>query len=141
MIRSPNVDLWDPRWHWRVVLTNTSVTSTGRAVMGRGTALQAATRYKHLPDLLGYLLRAHNPEDIFVFASERIITFPTKRDWKDPAQIDLIRTCTNKLAQFANRHSSELIALPPPGIGNGHLLLSDVLPIITSLPDNVHLLK
>ena len=66
--------------------------------------------------------------------------FQVKKYWGDPASLDLVRRSVDMMK--AHVHGSErygrTFALNYPAIGNGKLKKSDVEPIISELPDNVH---
>lgn len=64
--------------------------------------------------------------------------FQTKRHYRDPAVLDVIRLSTGGLLSAALTHPSYRFHLPFPGVGYGMLTPDVVHPIIEVLPDNVH---
>ncbi|NJO31394.1 MAG: hypothetical protein HC874_30440, partial [Richelia sp. SL_2_1] len=74
---------------------------------------------------------------------QNIGLFQVKYGWWQEADLDLINYSTDRLIDFTNDplyYQSDLrIDLNFPGIGNGRLNRSKVLPIIEKLPDSVHI--
>lgn len=123
-------DIWSfASQGWIVVTTNSVIKSDGTAVMGAGIALEAARRFPNLPlELANHLRTIGN--HVHYFMDYKIITFPTKRHWKDKSDLDLI-------VQGATRLKSDLLTfryqqrpikffLPRLGCGNGGLAWEDV---------------
>ena len=52
---------------------------------------------------------------------------------------ELIKISTSMLGELANVYTNTRFDLNFPGIGNGHLSKDEILPIISKLPDNVHI--
>ena len=129
-------DIWEAHalGHWIVITTNGIVRKDGACVMGRGVARDAALRYPILPVLLGTLLTEHG-NHVFRLGSYRIITFPVKHHWREPADLDLIR-------QSAIELLTGTVTLEPPiymvrpGCGNGQLAWEDVRPVLAPLLDD-----
>ena len=140
-------DLWTYSAPNKIVMitTNGYVKINGEAVMGRGTALQAAQRYPQLPKLLADDLRQTRLRVVFlpvISSSERIWigVFPVKYKWNQKASLELIVKSAKELAQFAGLSFNETktFILPRPGCGNGQLHWSEVKPLIENiLPHNV----
>jgi hypothetical protein len=65
------------------VTTNGTVTKNGEAVMGRGIALEAKTRFPGLEFRFGKMLQAHGNEPMQIETSQgtAIVSFPTKPDY------------------------------------------------------------
>lgn len=133
--------------HWVVITTNGIVNSRGRAVMGRGVALQAALRFPALALDLGERLRRHG-NWLHWFPPYRIVTFPVKEHWRDQASFGLIARSAKELSVWLDQVTSEPLGpalltpiRPPiflvrPGCGNGGLDWSQVKPMIEPLLDN-----
>jgi|KBSMisStandDraft_5_1062788.scaffolds.fasta_scaffold451381_2 hypothetical protein len=136
MTLSTGVDLWDEAANWRCITTNGSLRQDKSAVMGRGCALEAKTKFPHLPTQLGKHLIARG-NVIGFFPEYQIITFPVKHNWHEPADLDLIEFSTRQLEAFARVHMAERILLPMPGCGNGRRRWEEVRPLLVDLPDNV----
>jgi hypothetical protein len=121
---------------WLCITTNGDVNKSGLAIMGRGVALEAQLRFPSLPKRLGdaLLLSGNRP---FVFAQERLITFPVKWHWSEPADLNLIERSANWLARVISEKPEILkgqqIYLPAPGTGNGRRTWSQVRPWLHAL--------
>jgi|SRR6185437_3831006 len=113
----------------RAICTNGFLKTNGYAVMGAGTARQAAQRYPNLPEVLGKCIAARKGPHVVAIRHD-IVAFPTKRDWRDPADLALIRQSAQELLELAERMGWKLIALPRPGCGLGQLRWGDVKPIL-----------
>lgn len=125
----------------RCITTNGFVKNNGLAVMGRGCALEAAKKFPSLPRLLAAHLRQNGNVlgefDLSAPDPVRIITFPVKHIWVEPADPVLIQRSAEALSVLAIKESSSLFILPRPGCGNGQLTWVDVRPLLKFLPDNV----
>lgn len=132
-IRVEKDDIWE--WYKKgyniVVPTNGSLRSDGKATMGRGIALQACKGFGKIDTALGNLIRQHGNE-LFYLEKQRLIMFPTKRTWKDNADLVLIKqSCLQlkKLMEFKKIN----VVMPKVGCGFGKLKWKQVLPIIESI--------
>lgn len=129
-----------------VIPTNWCLNSRGHAIMGAGVARQAKQRWPDLPARLGRLMvtaTTHTHPCVGLFAvgpnlTERVITFPTKHDWRKPADIDLIRRCLPELVSIADSCPSwTTVALPRLGCGLGQLdWVVQVRPLLADLLDD-----
>lgn len=146
-------DLWElhEKGHWIVVTTNTQIKEKScKAIMGKGIALEAATRFPELPSLYGYYLNnSLDRTNIVLVPNRRVILFPTKIHWKDNADIQLITKNTYQLQSrimeeyyFHNfdsipvekEYEEVTVYLPPLGCGNGNLNWEkDVYPVISPI--------
>jgi hypothetical protein len=133
----PNSDIWKyyERGAWVVVTTNTQTRKDGTAIMGAGLAQQAALRFPDLPARYGLYLQEQDPnneghpEHPYLVEDHRLILFPTKRDWRAPSPLDLIRgnllIFRDLWREFVddrfNRCVNEgpYVAWPPLGCGHG----------------------
>lgn len=139
-------DLWDFLHlnHWVVVTTNTVVKKNGKAVMGSGIAKDAADRFPHLPKAYGtYLKAAAERSDIAVIPLIGLVLFPTKYNWSDPSDLELIRKnavqLANRFAEHNILHHENPISrvfLPPIGTGLGSLNWQDVEKVLSSILDD-----
>lgn len=110
------------------ITTNGSVTRDGRAVMGRGTARQAAARFPDLPRTLGALLREQG-NHVHELGND-LISFPVEETpWSLPDK-RLIRQSAQELRQLADRHGWPLVVVPRPGCGGGGMDWQEVRPIL-----------
>lgn len=136
-------DIWNfhEQGHWIVIMTNSSIKKDGQAVMGKGIAYQAARKFPELPLLLADELKA-NGNQIFFFYNLRLITFPTKNDWREPSSLITIEVSARHLAQTvdvaATRWGFNLdeVYMVRPGCGNGGLNWKDVKPILEKYLDD-----
>jgi len=128
-----------------VVPTNGFITKQGKAVMGRGLALQTKQKYPKFPLLLGWHLSTIGNVPGY-FHKQAIITFPVKYYWKAPADLKLItrsaqllnraikpQTLEERTAYGINRP----VYIPKVGCGCGKLAWSQVRPILETYCPNV----
>jgi len=135
-------DIWN--YHKKgfmiVIPTNGFVKNNDEAVMGRGLALQASTKFPELPKLLGQRIKEYG-NVVFTFSGNnftkepnlRLITFPVKHKWWERANLQLIEKSTKELAEiFKHNLMNYLIPvyLPRVGCGNGKLNWIEVRPIL-----------
>lgn len=107
-----------------VITTNGAVRQDGKAVMGRGVAKQAATRWPNLPGLLGDALQqsGNHVADLWKPSCwPTIVSFPVKHHWREPADVELIERSVGELVELTGRLGARLVVLPRPGCGNGGL--------------------
>ena len=107
-------------------------------VMGKGVALQFKRTF---PDNFKQYQKACKnnevePGRMFIVATNSllnpryIINFPTKRHWRQPSQLDDIKTGLAALVAEVQRLEIQSIAIPPLGCGNGGLDWAEVKPLI-----------
>ena len=130
------------------ITTNGCVKSNGQAVMGKGIALQAATLMPSLPGDLGRDKRlkgnACHEMGIYRFMRDgisipiQIVTFPTKEDWKDPSNLEIIERSCKELIDVLEDIIEDInhIYLPAPGCGAGGLDWKQVSPILEEYFEN-----
>lgn len=123
------------------ITTNGFVKRNGCAVMGRGCARQAATKWPKLPELLGTaiqrtgnIVRCITPSQI---PGSLVVTFPVKHNWWEAADPALITRSMRALGSIADERPEHNFYLPRPGCGNGRLKWGDVKSLLYPLPDNV----
>lgn len=120
------------------VTTNGVVRRDGACVMGRGTALQAKTRYPYLPYKIGqWIWMSGNVPGVFQCAGYiALVSFPVKHHWDELADLNLIEDSAATLRQIATRWKWKSVFLPRPGCGNGGLDWKDVGPLIGAILDD-----
>lgn len=141
-------DFWrylnDGRATRACITTNSTKKKNGNIVMGRGIAYQAAMRYPRLPRTLGLQIELHGHHTIPILKTRNseliLLSFPTKRQWWAPASEALILRSAQELDKLAQEEPDEIFLLPRPGCSNGGLTWETVRPIISFLPDNVHVI-
>lgn len=116
-----------------VVTTNGYVKNNGEAVMGRGTAKDAATLHPKLPAMLGDLLLAYGNRPFLLTGN--IVTLPVKHRWDEKADLELIEDSLIVLADLRliydwDTAHGRRIYLPRPGCGNGQLDWSLVVSMV-----------
>lgn len=125
------------------VTTNGVVKKDGNAVMGKGIALQASKLCPTAPRVLGRLLRrdGNHSYRICEISNEHmakrycVFSFPTKNDWRDKSDMDLICRSAHEIMALCDRYSISTCYLPAVGCGCGGLdwknavepLLSEIL--------------
>ncbi len=131
--------------NWIVITTNGNVKTNGEAVMGKGIALQAKQRYPELPTELGLLLREESPFWVFPFSKYKLFTFPTKHNWWEKSDVELIRQSVVRLEALSSFFSispyTELndvfpLYLVRLGCSNGQLDWEDVKPVLEKYLDD-----
>lgn len=133
--------LWDyhDQGEWVAITTNGSVYD-GRNIMGAGCALETAERFDYIPKRLATMLLYHGNLPV-TFATERIITFPTKYNVSNSSDLNLIKRSCIFFMKEINILGLERIYLPRPGCGYGGLKWDDVKPVISELlDDRVHVI-
>ena len=122
-------NIWEVEGDWICIPTNGFVKSDGTAVMGRGLAKQARQKFPGIEITLGrsliatgniiHVLRRKEKEPV-------LLSFPTKEDWRDPADLELIQNSCRELrsywrgAQLVDKNPKTVL-LPRVGSGNGRL--------------------
>lgn len=127
-----------------LITTNPIVRKDGAVVMGRGIAKEFATRYPKGPfcmaDCLNPAIVGYGgirPTGVIGnFDGQKVGFFMVKSHWRDMAQVGIIEDSVTDLCEWAGKYNR--IDLNFPGIGNGKLSREDVLPLLSILPDNVH---
>jgi hypothetical protein len=112
-----------------VIPTNGCRRGDGSAIMGKGLALAAATRFPKLPDKLGKELE-NSGNHVYYFGEERIVTFPTKEDWHDKSNVKLIRRSAAELKILMLLLLHMEVVLPLVGCGAGGLAWREVEPVL-----------
>lgn len=121
------------------VTTNGIIKKSGAAVMGRGIAKQVADRFPEFPFLLADFIHKYgNVVNYWSNNELRLVSFPTKHNWRNPSDIKLIEQSARELARIAEGNDECTFYLPRPGCSNGGLIWEDVREIIAPiLPNNV----
>ncbi len=130
MITESTGDIWDLAYndYWRVIPTNGSVNSSGKAVMGRGVALQAAKKFPNLQLDLAEDLHAQGLRTL-LYVDRGLIIFPVKFEWSQRASLTLIGKSCDQLKDLLYGTQMKIV-MPRVGCGNGWLEWSSVKPIL-----------
>lgn len=120
------------------ITTNGSVKKDGTAVMGRGVAQVARDQFVGLDARLGYELKKKGNR-VFSMGWQGkyfMLTFPTKHNWNEVSDIELIKESCTQLMEAMDILGLEEVYLPRPGCGDGGLDWEDVKPEIEPLLDD-----
>lgn len=135
-------NLWEIEADFTCITTNGDIRKDGKAVMGRGCALEAATKWKDVPELLGARLKNGKISVTYLGRyrdndkSYRLVAFPVKYHWKEPADIELIKKSAEELVVLLSGLNFGKVVLPRPGCGNGKLKWTDVKPVLETILDD-----
>lgn len=105
--------------------TNGVITKAGKLVMGAGLALEAKEMFPGLDTVLGTQVKRYGNVPIFV-PSHNLFSFPTKKHWRDQADMGLIINSARLLSDFIEIAAvkSQImtpVMLPKVGCGLGKL--------------------
>jgi hypothetical protein len=119
-------NIWDLDGDGLCITTNRIVKEDGRAVMGAGIAKQCLERYPGVDKVLAYHIQEW-PNNLITtlvidfVRQQRIISFPTKYDWRDDSDLKLIVKSANQLMDYIKWNKLGEVLLPRPGVGMGNL--------------------
>lgn len=140
-------DIWDYYQQPNTVIlitTNGDVTKAGKAVMGRGVALQAKTRIPKIDKTLGRFIKWYGNRVLWLEANEvtysGMMSFPVKHHWREKADLELIKKSALDLKELAEKDYLRDFILPRPGCSNGgRSWILEVAPLLRSLdlPENI----
>lgn len=131
-------DAWDTVDHF-IITTNSTLKNNGALVMGAGIARQVRDRFSNIDRKIGTVIKQHPTPRRYglLLGAKKLGIFQVKYHWGSPADLELIRYSTSLLTAEAISNPDKTYALNFPGIGNGKLHITEVAPIMESLPDNV----
>lgn len=146
-------DLWEYPTDIRVITTNGDINRSGRAVMGRGCALEAALKYPYLPiTLANRIKQLGNTVCILGLPDPAenwwLVGYPVKTHYYEPATLELIRKSAHELVETTNYIHATCktilgygddpleVVLPRPGCGSGQLSWAEVKPVIEDVLDD-----
>jgi hypothetical protein len=130
--------------------TNGHYTKSRGAIMGKGVALAAATRWPLIKFELARKLekggnRVHvllEPYDKLYNLPYYVLSFPTKDHWQEASKLSLIQRSALDLLKMTNLCGWQQVWLPRPGCGAGGCKWSTIKPLLEVLDDRftvVHL--
>ena len=141
-------DVWG-KTDFFCITTNSFINRHDNLAMGKGIALEANKRFKHLSknaatqmflddvNHLGfYGTMIVNTDD---WVGNDIMFFQTKYHFNDITNMVLLRKSLHSLFRWILQCPTQRFDLNFPGIGYGGLERETVLPYIKLLPDNVHI--
>ena len=125
------------------VTTNGVVKRDGKLVMGVGVAKQFRDRVDGIDTLLGMKVSKYGNHVYHVMKSKTrrgyefdILSFPTKHDYRDKADINLIIQSAKRLVKWANLNDVDEVYIPSPGTGLGGLDKDLVYKALDGILDN-----
>lgn len=120
---------------------NHIIKHNGELVMGAGAALAAKTAVPELPMKFAGLILEHPDDNIHgvPVGDGFYSSFKTKHHYKDQSTRDILVKSVSELRDIANQHYDFNFLLNYPAIGYGGMTISEVMPIVKHLPDNVTL--
>jgi hypothetical protein len=122
-------NIWDHRDSAIVAITtNGQVGRSGRAVMGRGVAAQAAALFPGIAGLLGRCLVEGGNHVHYL--GENIVSFPVEHSPYQVPDLRLIEQSARELVALADEQGWESVVVPRPGCGGGGLSWNEVRPIL-----------
>jgi len=128
-VQEASDDIWNYQGRAVIAITTSgSYARTGKAVMGRGVARQAALRFPELPLQLGEFLQKEG-NHVHRLAGD-IVSFPVEESaWACP-ELRLIARSAEELREMADREGWPLVVVPRPGCGGGGLDWREVRPLL-----------
>lgn len=144
-------DAWElSKNHTLCITVNNNVRIDNRAVMGRGIAKQAATRFPKVPFILADHILDKRVPMVFWLGKFGIypdwwdlIAFPTKYNFWEKSSLELIKQSVEELDNLchADVYKDEAIFLPRPGCSNGGLDWKDVKPLLEKLDNRFYIVE
>ncbi len=141
-----SADLFKPQPYVDAICipTNGHTTKTRGAVMGKGIALVAATKWPEIRTRLGKLLVEKYNHTHLLFDKHSkpydlpyaILSFPTKDHWQEASRGTLIKRSAEELVRLTNLIEWDCVWLPRPGVGCGRLSWPFVRGIIEPILDD-----
>lgn len=134
-------NLWELPADARCITTNGTVKSNGELVMGAGNALEAKRLYTDMAARLGACVLKYGNHVAVGSRSPLVLTFPTKKHYRDMSDLSLIVRSAVELEEFLDSNSAErlgiildTVLLPRPGCGLGKLDWdTQVRPLLASI--------
>ena len=136
-------NLWTFPADVRVITTNGTVKRNGECVMGRGCAAEAKQRWPDVPTWLGDHIKLRGNECHVVCDANHdqwnepfsLVAFPVKHHWMQKADMQLIEQSARLLVNITDAMAYNVVVMPRPGCGNGHLRWTDVRPVLVPILD------
>ena len=110
------------------ITTNGKVSRSGKNVMARGTAKQAAERFPDLPEELG--VKIISSGNHVYELSDRLVSFPVEHTPYEVPDLKLIEQSSRELRELVDQKGWEKVIVPRPGCGGGGLSWGDVRPLL-----------
>jgi len=142
-------NLWDSIDDIILVTSNSYVNQRGELVMGRGAALELKNKFPYLAGIFGDQVKRYYEHlgkygvliSKYEFLDKMYGIFQVKYHFGDRANLELIDYSVNMLNSILKEQPFEKssVSMNFPGIGFGHLLYEQVLPVVEKLNDRVTL--
>ena len=142
-------DMWDVfgKTDLWLFTGNSFETKDGRLAMGKGLARAVRDRFPGIDREFGRRILplslngvVFTSDGALIMRDEQLIgMFQVKFHFRDKAQLSLIGYSCCKLQQYISIWRWKRIDLNMPGVGEGTLPRNQVLPIVSELPDSVHI--
>lgn len=126
-------------WTWDsevvIVPTNGVVRADGSLVMGAGVAKVADQKYPEIAKEWGYLVEYHG-NNCYMAQNRRLISFPTKYNWKDYSVMSLIERSAHQVVRIADSQNIKRLAMPRVGCGLGGLKWYNIKQLLGKILDD-----
>jgi len=126
-------NIWNYYHYFPIAITtNGNVNCRGCNVMGKGIALEAKRYCPALPKMIGDSIKRIGNR-VKYFPEYNLFSFPTKHDWREKSDIQLISESAYELYCIltnANWFKEKIVYMTRPGCGNGQLDWLDIKPIM-----------
>ncbi len=137
-------DMWSvyDKVHLFCITSNSTIRNDGKLVMGKGIAKQGKDKFPGIDREFGNMIIDGSAYALMIssyISDRKIALFQVKYHWTDNADLELIQESSVDLFRFITGWPDCKVALNFPGIGYGGLDRSEVLPIISLLPNNVQI--
>lgn len=128
------INLWNFDGY-KCITTNGVIKANGCLVMGAGLALYAKRKFPSIDLVLGDYVKAKGNR-CAIIPEWKIISFPTKNEWKEKSDIELIKKSCKEVMFIADKYKIDKIGISKVGCGNGQLIWTEVKSVIEKLLDD-----
>ena len=124
-------DIWKYyKMGWSVIIpSNAHINKGGEAGTGAGLGSQANRFLKDYAKMLGACMKQQGNR-VYYFEQARVITFPTKKHWRDKSDLALIKESCLQLQKLMEEMPNLKVVMPKVGCGFGRLKWSKVKSMI-----------
>lgn len=103
------------------VITNGTLKADGRLIMVKGIARVIDDEYNIAAELGNLVSKQGNHCYVIERKNKKIISFPTKYDWRDKSDLELIEQSAKELCKIADKFEMKCVLVPAPGCECGGL--------------------
>ena len=123
-----------------IVTTNSFLTSETKLVMGKGAAWELKMKVPGIDHEFGKMIleKCGHLGRYGLLLHGKYGALQVKYRFDEKANLELIKFSLGKLASLASKSKHDWFNVNFPGIGNGGLNKTDVLPLLDILPRNVY---